>query len=172
MARYIKAFQFYAKPEDVFAEISKYLKDEGYEYVEMEGENVFKKGNGFLTNPTFFKFSFAGNRLRMETWMKYALLPGVFVGELDLKGFIGCAVKGPWKKRVAYLEQVLTALGSQAQRAASYESREAKDEYFVEDDEFGATQLLQDTPQASFCTSCGTQLADGAAFCTSCGKKV
>ncbi|MBE6813371.1 MAG: zinc ribbon domain-containing protein [Ruminococcaceae bacterium] len=170
MARYIKAFQVYASPQDVFSAISQYLQNEGYEYLEMDGENVFKKGNGFLTNPTLFKFTLTGNRLRMETWSKYALLPGVFVGELDLNGFVGSAVKGPWKKRVAYLEQQLTGFGASAYHASGSAGEDTA--YFEEDDEFGATQLLQPTQAAGFCSNCGTQLPAGSAFCTNCGQQV
>lgn len=107
MARYIKDFQINGDFQPIHSAIDQYLQREGYEYTNYDGENVFKKGNGLMSNPSFFKFSYAGNQVRMETWMKYALLPGVYVGELGLDGFVGAAVKGPWKKRTSQIESIL-----------------------------------------------------------------
>ena len=51
--------------------------------------------------------------VRMETWMKYAFFPGVYVGELGVTGFVGSAMKGPQKKRISYLENVLSSMAAQ-----------------------------------------------------------
>ena len=111
MARYIKQYQLSADANTVFSSVSNYLMSEGYEYIEYNGESVFKKGSGFFSGPSFFKFSFQGTILQLETWMKYSLLPGLYVGELGLTGFVGGAVKGVWKKRVAVIEQMLSNYG-------------------------------------------------------------
>ena len=110
MARYIKDFQINVDPQKVHATINNYLQKEGYEYIHYDGENVFKKGKGFMSNPTFFKFSYSGNMVRMETWMKYAFFPGVYLGELGVDGFVGCAVKGSWKNRIKNIENILADL--------------------------------------------------------------
>lgn len=107
MARYIRDFTINAAPQEIHAVINQYLQNEGYEYIKYDGETVFKKGKGILTSPSFFKFSYSGNMVRMETWMKCAIFPGVYVGEFSLNGFIGFAVKGVWQGRTAQIESIL-----------------------------------------------------------------
>ena len=102
MPRHIEQHKFasmYAEP--LFYEIKAYLEYEGFEYVNYKGEYVFQKGEGWITAPTFVKISINGDTLQLETWLKYAILPSVFVGEIGLKGFIGCAVKGTMKRVIA-----------------------------------------------------------------------
>ena len=72
-----------------------------------EGENVFKKGNGWVTAPQLIKVSYGPDRVRLEGWIKYAALPGVFIGELGWNGFVGCAGKGPMKRAFTDVERML-----------------------------------------------------------------
>lgn len=102
MPRHIEQHKFasmYAEP--LFYEIKAYLEYEGFEYVNYKGEYVFQKGEGWVTAPTFVKISINGDTLQLETWLKYAILPSVFVGEIGLKGFMGAAVKGTMKRVIA-----------------------------------------------------------------------
>ena len=107
MARYINEISCLNPGEALFGEIHNYLFSEGYEYINYENEFVFKKGKGLMTGPTFIKVSFSPVSVRIEAWMKFAILPGVYAGELGLTGFVGAAVKGPLKKRVAYIENMI-----------------------------------------------------------------
>lgn len=111
MARYVNDFQMSAPPEPLFNAIHSYLISEGYTYLQYDNENVFKKGKGLMCGPTFIKVSFAVNAVRVEAWMKYALFPGVYVGEIGLKGFVGAAAKGPLKNRVAQIESMICQYG-------------------------------------------------------------
>lgn len=111
MARYINDFQLSAPPDMIFNAIHSYLTSEGYTYMQYDNENVFKKGMGIMCGPSFIKVSFAPNAVRLEAWMKYALLPGVYVGEIGLTGFVGAAVKGPLKNRVAQIESMIRQYG-------------------------------------------------------------
>lgn len=185
MARYIKDFQTNSEPQTVHSVVNQYLQSEGYEYINYDGENVFKKGNGVWSNPTFFKFSYSGNMVRMETWMKYAFFPGVYVGELGVTGFVGGAVKGPWKKRINKLEGILSNFAMQTMNH-TYTSTQ-NNNFSACDNE---TQLLNDknifeetcimneekvetgaVNRPVFCNGCGNQLAEGALFCSVCGQK-
>ena len=85
-----------------------YMKNEGFSYTTVKGEPVWKKGVGALTAPQFMKVECQNGHVHMEAWLKYALLPGVYVGEMALKGFFGIAVKKPLKKRMELLTQILT----------------------------------------------------------------
>ena len=107
MPRYIRDFRLQAPPEQSFAAIHQYMTANGFEYTNFEGENVFKKGTGWVTAPQIIKVSYGPDRVRLEGWIKYAVLPGVYAGELGWDGFVGCAGKGPMKKAYAYIEQLL-----------------------------------------------------------------
>lgn len=109
--RYVKDFEIVGDKQAVFNEVSKYLVSEGYEYREFEGEKVFKKGKGLMTGPTFIRLSCSGDLVRLEAWMKMAILPGVYVGETDLDGFMGAAAKGPLITRVKKIEGYLATQG-------------------------------------------------------------
>ena len=108
MARYVAQFQFDGRYTDiVFNEIKNYLEFEGFEYVEYKGEYVFQKGEGWFVAPTFVKVGFSGNIIQLEAWLKYSLLPGVFVGEIGLEGIVGAAVKGTMKRAVATIPTIV-----------------------------------------------------------------
>ena len=80
MAKFIRDYDIGQNGEAVFNDINAYLVSEGYKYVKYKGQDVFKKGNGFVSGPTFFKLTFYGSVLRLETWLAYAWLPGVYSG--------------------------------------------------------------------------------------------
>ncbi len=196
MARYIKNYQTDKSLQEIHAALSRFLQAEGYEYIQYDGENVFKKGKGWLTSPTFFKFSYSNNMVHMETWMKYALLPGVYVGELGTTGFVGAAVKGVWKNRIAYIDRILstprysqsvsgytnTVQDPQLQYSEELEGTQVLngEETQILNDGYGDTQVLDNYPENGadksaevvFCTNCGTRLPKSSAFCTSCGHPV
>lgn len=107
MARYVKTFNLNAPIETVFADVKRFLDSEKFIETFYNNEKVFQKGNGWLTNPTFFKFSYENNTLKFEGWMQYAIAPGVFLGELGTTGFVGCLLKGPFKKRINLIEEII-----------------------------------------------------------------
>ncbi len=185
MARYVKEFQMNVAPQTVHATINQYLQSEGYEYINYDGENVFKKGQGVLGNPTFFKLSYIGNMVRLETWMKYAFFPGVYVGELGITGFVGSAVKGPWKNRIANIENILSNMAAPKTYYPSTAVSNAGN-YFDgnttqllnENDGFEETGIINEnrTDPANnnvpvFCNGCGSQMPEGTLFCSVCGQK-
>ena len=184
MARYIKDFKINVDPQTAHSAVNQYLQKEGYEYINYDGENVFKKGQGVWSNPTFFKFSYAGNMVRMETWMKYAFFPGVYVGELGVTGFVGSAMKGPWKKRFSCLENMFSSLAAQTTyyppapaQSTNTISDDNETQLLNENDSFEATCILTEnkagatSENTAFCTSCGAQMPDGTLFCSVCGQK-
>lgn len=115
MGRYSKEFAFYANPAPLFDNIGKYLSIEGYKFTLAGQEQVFKKGNGILCGPTYIKIFAVPGKIVLQAWMKYALLPGVYCGEIDLDSFMGWAVKGPLKQRVAQIEMMILQAGGTVQ---------------------------------------------------------
>lgn len=119
MARYIKDFEVAVPQETVFNSVYQYLLSEGYEYTQYENEPVFKKGMGIMSSPTFIKISFSNNIVRLEAWVKYALFPGVYVGEFGITGFFLWAVKAFLQPRVATIEQMLWQYSPSVMAAAA-----------------------------------------------------
>ena len=111
MARYVNELAFTGSAESLFGEIHQRLTAAGYDYTTYAGEQVFKKGKGILTAPQFLKVSFAPDRVRLEAWIKFAILPGVYMGEMDLKGFVGIAVKKPLQAVVTQVETLCVNAG-------------------------------------------------------------
>lgn len=112
MGRTIKEFQLNTNPQQIISVIHDFLSSEGYKYLERKGENVYQKGDGLMMGPSFFKVTVSNNVLRLEAWMKTALLPGVYIGEIDLESFVGIAVKGPLKTRYQQIEGMLFQSGA------------------------------------------------------------
>lgn len=190
MGRYIRQFRISDTSRIPYAHINQFLIAEGYEPVVFEGENVYKKGKGILTGPSFFKIHMvAPDVLNLEVWMKYAILPGVYVGEIDLDSFLGWAVKGPLKRRAGYLEGIFLNIGTPLFGAMPYQqgyNPQPQPGYNPQSQQnFGGNQQFNNTatPQnnaggfnqsapARFCTGCGAKLAPGSVFCTNCGTRV
>ena len=112
MGRYTNIFSFNGDPRPLMDTIGKFLISEGYTYKVKNNEGFFQKGNGILTGPTFIKIQPSQGQMMVQAWMKYALLPGVYFGEIDLASPIGYAVKGPLKNRVSYIENLIMQAGT------------------------------------------------------------
>ena len=96
------------KPDDMVRFIAEdYLSKEGFKQKLYKGEAVWKKGNGLLTAPQFIKISSLQGHVHLEAWIKQAILPGVYVGEMGLDGAYGFAIKKVLKDRVDALARLL-----------------------------------------------------------------
>ncbi len=96
-------------PQQVNNIFASYLTSEGFEPKTIDGENIWKKGVGLLTAPQCIKLSYQNNVYILEAWLKFAILPGVYVSEMDLDGFIGCIPKSILKSKVDYILMKLQA---------------------------------------------------------------
>lgn len=110
--RFIADFQAGRTDEEIRYIVTDYLSREGFSCTNYKGEEVWKKGVGALTAPQFLKVNFQNGRVHLEAWLKYALLPGVYCGEMGLTGFVGIAVKKPLKARVDMLISILQQPGA------------------------------------------------------------
>ena len=114
MARYESGMYLSRNPVQVFNEVHKYLIGQGYNYEDFKGERLFKKGYGVVSAPTFIKLIIDNGaldgsqpRLTLQAWLKYAWMPGVYSGEMDLTGAMGFAVKSTLKSRVIGVESII-----------------------------------------------------------------
>lgn len=104
MSRSMWDFQAGKPLADVNFIINDYLTKEGFRIVDYKGEKVWKKGSGWLTAPQYMGFKFLnGSTIHIEAWIRFALLPGVYLGDLALKGFFGFALKKYLLGRVNHL---------------------------------------------------------------------
>ncbi len=148
MARYINNVRTSGNMEAISREIADYLTREGFKYKSVKGENVWQKGSGMITAPQFIKVQLGDGIAHIEAWLKQALLPGVYVGEMGLDGFYGAIPKSMLKGRVMQVERILQSGGAPVNLAANAAAVNA------------------------FCRNCGKQLQPGAQFCEYCGSKV
>jgi len=107
MARYINEFMSGGNDNDLNFIVQDYLTKEGFTVTNINGENVWKKGSGWVASPQYIKVNVFQSRVHIEAWCKYALLPGVYVGEFGITGFFLWAIKALLKDRVVALENFL-----------------------------------------------------------------
>ena len=105
MARYTNSIKTEENPDDLEADIEDYLKKNGFSLYEPK-ENVWKKGMGILTGPQFISFEVKPGKLILEAWIKFALFPGVYVGEMGTEGFFAFIPKKQLKNNVEAIEDL------------------------------------------------------------------
>ncbi|EEG31365.1 hypothetical protein CLOSTMETH_01002 [[Clostridium] methylpentosum DSM 5476] len=100
MARFVTNIAI-NKPDDMIRFIIEdYLTKEGYKLQNRDGETIWKKGHGVMTAPKFLKVGFLNGQVHIEAWLKYPILPGVYVGEMGTTGFFAAVPKASLKKDV------------------------------------------------------------------------
>lgn len=106
MARYMNTFETCLEPQESAAMVQQYMQREGFAYTQYNGgqEQVWKKGNGLMMAPQYVKVTHQDGRITVEAFLKFALLPGVYVGEMGLTGFMAAPVKATLRTRVQQLE--------------------------------------------------------------------
>ncbi len=136
-----------AMQQDQFNQIlNSYMTSEGFKLCLIKGEQVWKKGNGFITAPQFLKVDYMGNSIQLQAWVKYAWLPFVYSGEKDLNGVYGFAIKEMLRAR---MNNLITQFNNAS--GANYQ------------------QFLNS--QLRYCDNCGVGIPQNAQFCPNCGKQ-
>ena len=101
MSRTITKFTSPFEPNAAFDAFSKYMFREGFEFVRKDGQQYWKKGSGLMAGPQFLKLT-ANNdgSYVLEAWVKFAILPGLYVGEMGVKGIVAVLPKQLLKERM------------------------------------------------------------------------
>lgn len=107
MSRYVNDLTTKKKGNDVIRTVTDYMAKEGFRKISQNGEEVWKKGFGLLLGPQFLKIEPLDKKIHIEGWIKFAILPGVYVGEMGTEGFIGVIPKRKLKTRVEQIEKML-----------------------------------------------------------------
>ena len=119
MSRYVNRIATTRSKEEIDALLVPILQREGFAYVKYEGEDVWKKGVGLMTAPQFFKYEYLGDSVGVQAWLKFAILPGVYAGEMSLKGFWGIAIKKMLQARVNEMKYAIANANPQPQVSAN-----------------------------------------------------
>lgn len=86
--------------------IGEYLTNLGFVFTKYKRMMLWRKGNGWLTAPQIFNFRIEQDKLHIETWIPFALFPGVFIGESGLNSGFGFLVKVPMRQMVSELIRI------------------------------------------------------------------
>lgn len=124
--------------------VQDFFSKEGFTYTEYKGEYVWRKGNGWITAPQFIKVDYINGQIHIEAWLKNVLLPGVYFGEMDLKGGYGILLKKELQKSV----DALIALLQQPVNQPAYAPQGSPQQGFSAAD-YGATAYQQPIPVAT-----------------------
>ena len=109
MARYVKQLQVPYESTLLAPQIEQFMTSEGFYLADYKGETVWKKGVGVLTAPQYLSVTYGPNTVTVQAFIKYALLPGVYIGEMGIDGFFGAIPKQNLKKRVVAVEQLISS---------------------------------------------------------------
>lgn len=102
MARYVKDLVL-NKPDDFVQFImNDFMQKNQFKPGQWKGEPAYFTGNAALEGVRFMKWSYADGKFHLEAWLQ-----GTMGGEWDLDGFVGIAMKKPYKNSLEQLFQVL-----------------------------------------------------------------
>ena len=180
MGRTVVVYRFNAIPQGLSEMVHNYLISEEYTYKLFENEYVYQKGSGWTMGPTFFKLTYLNYEVVIEAWMKSAILPGVYAGEITVEDFLGCAVKGPFAERLARIENMMRQFGGYP---ASYGNQMPYQQVPYQHTPYQPVQQYSQPPvqygagaaqtfQSGVCRRCGAALVPEAKFCVGCGEKI
>lgn len=188
MSRFIKRYTCNGNSGSYMNFINQFFLSNGFVYKNYHGEDVYQKGNGLMVGPKFVKIIPMGDIIRVEAWVKFAILPGVYSGEMDLKGTVGVATKKPLKTIMTDFENQLLQMGCTPiknmqvphDQQPQYAQPTPQAQYTppAQRTQTPTQPVYQTPPQQAtasanrFCVGCGYALASNAKFCIRCGKKV
>lgn len=105
MSRYVHDLETHKAKDEVTKITEEYLEKEGFKKTTYKGEECWKKGMGVLTGPQYVKVEPAEGKVHIEGWIQFAVLPGVYVGEMDTSGALAIIPKRKLKGRIEELEK-------------------------------------------------------------------
>ena len=102
MARYVKDIVL-NKPDDFVQFImNDFMQKNQFQPGQWKGEPAYCTGNALVEGVRYLKWSYSDGKFHLEAWLQ-----GTMGGEWDLDGFVGIAMKKPYKNSLEQLFQVL-----------------------------------------------------------------
>lgn len=152
MGRYVRQVQTALSPQQSITVINNFFAANGFSQYNYNNELWFKKGGVFL-GPRVMRALVYGNTVVIEGFVRYAILPGIYVGEFN-SNFLGAIPYSMLKKSITDLTTQLSN-----SNFAGYPQQNVQYMQYAEN------------PQ-SFCPACGNAVAGGSVFCPNCGNKL
>lgn len=81
-----------------------YLEKEGFQYME---EGLWGKLYSITGGPHFIRLREEQGKVSVQAWIKIALLPRLWIGEMGIKGCYGFIAKRQMRHRLNELEKVM-----------------------------------------------------------------
>ncbi len=106
MSRYVNDIKTAKQPDTVMEIVTSFMRREGFELVDYEEGKAWKKGHGFIA-PQYIRAEAAVGTVHIEAWIRFALLPGVYMGEMGTEGSFGALPKSRLRARLGQLEELL-----------------------------------------------------------------
>lgn len=107
MSRFIAEYPV-GKPDDsIRLTAEDFFRKEGFKPVMYKGVLTWKKGNGLLTAPQYVQVDCKGGVVHIEAFLRVAILPGVYVGEMGLDGAYGFLMKEMLRGKINQLTALL-----------------------------------------------------------------
>lgn len=106
MARYRNQLPTRHPPDQVHRHLANYLTSQGFRLVDPQ-QNVWQKGMGLMLGPQFVRYESHPGQLLLEAWIKFALLPGVYLGEMGIDGVFAFIPKKMLKGKVQEIERMV-----------------------------------------------------------------
>lgn len=105
MARYSKRLPTDELADALHDQIAAYLTQEGFTCIDA-ADNTWKKGMGIMLGPQYVRFETTPGELLLEAWIKFAVVPGVYVGEMGIEGMFAMIPKRKLKARIQDIEMM------------------------------------------------------------------
>ena len=106
MSRYRNQLPTRLPPDQVHQKLANYLTLQGFRLVDPP-QTVWQKGAGLMFNPQFIRYESHPGQLVLEAWIKFAILPGVYLGEMGIDGLFLFIPKKMLKGKVQEIERML-----------------------------------------------------------------
>ena len=100
MSRYMRDVITAKDTDEVRRLADELLAGQGFRQVNYGSETVWKKGHGLALGPQYSKVEPGEGKVHIEAWVRIAVLPGLYMGEMGTDGFIGAIPKRRLKTRV------------------------------------------------------------------------
>lgn len=105
MPRYVNDVPTSMPVQHVMTQVQGYLQSEGFRPM---ADGSWQKGMGILTGPQLVFVAPGNNFIHIEAWIKFAILPGVYAGEMGIDGAFAFIPKRALKNRVQAIESFIT----------------------------------------------------------------
>lgn len=172
MGRYFNRFPTNLPPEQVNTIINDFYNINNFKPYNYKGEIWMKCGKGILTAPQIIRIIVQGNVITVEAFIRYAVLPGVYIGEFELDdSFFMCVPKKAFISKLKNLEMYLGFNPAFAYNQINANMPNVQTP--VQNQQFNNMNYVPINNQANvkICPRCAKPSSLESEFCTNCGYK-